>query len=64
MDDSKKAAYGCLITVMLAVIGIACSVAIGIFFGVGWAFVAFAAFAFLALIAFVSAFRRNLRGDK
>lgn len=64
MDDSEKAAYGCLVTVMLAVVGIACSVAIGIFFGVGWAFVAFAALAFLVLIVFVSAFRKNLHGDK
>lgn len=56
MDD--KDALGCLVVALFSVLAIVVAIAVGVFCGVGFGFLAYAAFVALMLICCVVAFRQ------
>lgn len=61
MDESKiteRDVYGCLAVVLFSVLSIVTSVAVGVFFGVGFGLLAYALFIVFAMVCVLRAFKK------
>lgn len=61
MDESKiteRGVYGCLVVVLFSVLSIVASVAVGVFFGVGFGLLAYALFIVFATVCVLRAFKK------
>ena len=61
MDESKitaRGVYGCLAVVLFSVLSIVASVAVGVFFGVGFGLLAYALFIVFATVCVLRAFKK------
>lgn len=61
MDESKitgRGVYGCLAVVLFSVLSIVASVAVGVFFGVGFGLLAYAFFIVFATVCVLRAFKK------
>ena len=63
MSDEEKAVLGLILGTFISVVIIAASVAIGIFFGVGWGVLAFAVMVFLHGVLFVLAVAKTSKAQ-
>lgn len=58
MDFNEKSALGCLVLLLVGLFSIVASVAVGIFFGVGFGFLAYALFVLAAAACAALAFKQ------
>lgn len=61
MDDDKiteRGVYGCLAVVLFSVMSIVASVAVGVFFGVGFGLLSYALFIVFATVCVLRAFKK------
>lgn len=57
-DFTEKGAYGCLAIILFAVLAFVVSIAVGVFFGVGFGFLAYAVFVAFTIVCVMRAFSK------